>query len=61
MIICFQKYSFSIYVFTFFDSLLEELQEFPTLKHIISLEIGLNCIITYYNRGHIVRELRTRS
>lgn len=48
------------YINTFLDSLLEGLQEFPTLKQTISLEIGLKCIISDYNKGHIIRELCTR-
>jgi hypothetical protein len=40
--------------------LLEGLQEFPTLKQIVSLNIGLKHIISDYNQGHIIRELRTR-
>jgi hypothetical protein len=42
------------------DSLLEGLQGFPTLKQIVSLNIGLKCTISDYNQGHIIRELRTR-
>ena len=49
-----------LYIITFLDSLLEGLQECPTLKQITSLEIGLKCIISDYNQGHIIRELRTR-
>jgi hypothetical protein len=45
-IICFQGYSFPIYDYIF-DSLLEGLQEILTLKQIISLEIGLKCILNY--------------
>jgi hypothetical protein len=40
--------------------LLEGLQGFPTLKQIVSLNIGLKRIISDYNQGHIIRELRTR-
>jgi hypothetical protein len=40
--------------------LLEGLQGFPTLKEIVSLNIGLKRIISDYNQGHIIRELRTR-
>jgi hypothetical protein len=40
--------------------LLEGLQGFPTLKQIVSLNIGLKSIISDYNQGHIIRELRTR-
>jgi hypothetical protein len=40
--------------------LLEGLQGFPTLKQIISLNIGLKRIIIDYNQGHIIRELRNR-
>jgi hypothetical protein len=49
-----------LYIITFLDSLLEGLQEFPTLKQFISLDIGLKCILSDYNKGHIIRELRTR-
>jgi len=42
------------------DSLLEGLQGFPTLKQIVSLNIGLKRIISDYNQGHIIQELRTR-
>ncbi len=49
-----------LYIITFLESLLEGLQEFSTLKQIISLEIELKCIISDYNQGHIIRELRTR-
>jgi hypothetical protein len=48
-----------MYKMSFLDSLLEGLQEFPTLKQIISLEIELKCIISDNNEGHIIRELRT--
>jgi hypothetical protein len=51
----------SKYVITFLDSLLEGLQGFPTLKQIVSLNIGLKCIISDYNQGHIIRELRTQA
>jgi len=40
--------------------LLKGLQGFPTLKQIVSLNIGLKSIISDYNQGHIIRELRTR-
>jgi hypothetical protein len=33
---------------------------FFTLKQIVSLNIGLKRIISDYNQGHIIRELRTR-
>jgi hypothetical protein len=49
-----------LYMITFFDSLLEGLHEFPTLKRFVSLDIGLKCIISDYNRGHIIWELRAR-
>jgi hypothetical protein len=43
------------------DSLLEGLQEnICTLKQIISLEIRLQRIISYYNQGHIIQKLRTQ-
>jgi hypothetical protein len=35
-----------LYMITFWDLLLEELQGIPTLKQIISLKIELNCIIS---------------
>jgi hypothetical protein len=54
------KYIRFLYVNTFLDSLLEGLQGFPTLKQIVSLNIGLKSIISDYNQGHIIRELRTR-
>jgi hypothetical protein len=54
------KYIFFLYIITFLDSLLEGLQGFPTLKKIVSLNIGLKSIISGYNQGHIIRELRTR-
>jgi hypothetical protein len=43
---------------TFWDFVLEGLEEFPTVKQITALEIGLKCIISDYNQGHIIRELR---
>ena len=49
-----------LYIITFVDPLLEWLQECPTLKKLTSLEIGLKRIISVYNQGHIIRELRTR-
>jgi hypothetical protein len=54
------KYICFLYIITFLDSLLEGLQGFPTLKQIVSLNIGLKYIISDYNQGHIIRELRTR-
>jgi len=54
------KYIHFLYIITFFDSLWEGLQGFPTLKQIVSLNIGLKHIISDYNQGHITRELRTR-
>jgi hypothetical protein len=54
------QYIHFLYIITFLDSLLEGLQEFPTLKQIVSLNIGLKHIISDYNQGHIIRELRTR-
>ena len=50
-----------IYIITFLDSLLKGLQEFSTFKQIIFLEIGLKCIISDYNQGHIIWELHTRA
>jgi hypothetical protein len=41
--------------------LVKGLQGFPTLKQIVSLNIGLKSIISDYNQGHIIRELRTRA
>ena len=55
------KYIRFLYIITFFDSLLEGLQGFPTFKQIVSLNIGLKSIISDYNQGHIIRELRTRA
>jgi len=49
-----------MYIMTFLDSLLKGVQEFSTLKQIISFEIGLKCIISDYNEGHIKQELYTR-
>jgi hypothetical protein len=46
-----------LYMITFLDLLLGGLQELPTLQ-IISLEIGIKCIISDYNKGNIIRELR---
>jgi len=48
-----------IYIITFLDSLLNELQEFSTLQQTISFEIGLKCIISDYNVSHIIWELLT--
>jgi hypothetical protein len=33
-----------IYIITFLDSLLKGLQEFPTLKQFVSIDIGLNAL-----------------
>jgi hypothetical protein len=55
------KYIHFLYIITFLDSLLEGRQGFPTLKQIASLNIGLKRIISDYNQGHIIRELRTRA
>ena len=54
------KYIHFLYMITFLDSLLEGLQGFPTLKQIVSLNIGLKRIISDYNQDHIIWELRTR-
>ena len=54
------QYIHFLYIITFLDSLLERLQGFPTLKQIVSLNIGLKRIISDYNQGHIIWELRTR-
>jgi hypothetical protein len=54
------KYIRFLYIFTFLDSLLEGLQGFSTLKQIVPFNIGLKRIISDYNQGHIIRELRTR-
>jgi len=43
-----------MYIITFLDSLLKGLQEYPTLKQIISLDTGLKCIINNYNKGYII-------
>jgi hypothetical protein len=53
------KYIHFLYIITILDCLLEGLQGFPTLKQIVSLNIGLKRIISDYNHGHIIRELRT--
>jgi hypothetical protein len=50
-----------LYIITFLDSLLEGLQEFPTLKQFVSLDVGLKCIISDYTYRHIIIwELHTR-
>ena len=54
------KHIHFLYIITFLDSLLKGLQGFPTLKQIVSLNIGLKSIISDYNQGHIIRELRTQ-
>src|ERR1700738_4315759 len=54
------KYIHFLYMITFLNSLLEGLQGFPTLKQIVSLNIGLKRIISDYNQDHIIRELHTR-
>ena len=54
------KYIHFLYIITFLDSSLEGLQRFPTLKQILSLNIGLKRIISDNNQGHIIRELRTQ-
>ena len=54
------KYIRFLYIITFLDSLVKGLQGSPTLKQIVSLNIGLKSIISDYNQGHIIRELRTR-
>ncbi len=46
-----------IYIFAF---LVRRATRGPTSKQITSLEIGLKCIRSDYNHGHIIRELRTR-
>jgi len=48
------------YIIAFLDSLLKGLQEFPTFKQIVSLDIGLRCIICDSNQGHIISELYTQ-
>ena len=55
------QYIHFLYIITFLDSLLEGLQGFPTLKQIVSLNIGLKHIISDYNQDHIIQELRTRA
>jgi hypothetical protein len=52
------KYNSFLHIITFLDSLLEGLQGFPTLKQIVSLNIGIKRIISDYNRGHILRRTR---
>ena len=54
------KYICFLYIITFLDSLSEGLQGFPTLKQIVSFNIRLKRIISDYNQGRIIRELRTR-
>jgi hypothetical protein len=54
------KYIRFLYIIIFLDSLLEGLQGFLILKQIVSLNIGVKNIISEYNQGHIIRELRTR-
>lgn len=49
-----------IHIITFLDPLLEGPQGVPTLKQIASLNIGIKRIVSDYNQGHIIRELRTR-
>jgi len=44
-----------MYIITFLNSLLKGLQEFSTLKQTISFEIGLKCIISDYNEGHMIK------
>ena len=55
------KYIRFLYIITFLDSLVKGLQGFLTLKQIVSLNIGLKSIISDYNQGHIIRELRTQA
>jgi len=43
-----------MYIITFLDFLLKGLREFSTLKQSIFIEIGLKCIISDYNEGHII-------
>jgi hypothetical protein len=49
-----------LYIIPFLDSLLVGLQEFPTSKQFVSLDIGLKYILSDYNHGHIIWELHTR-
>ena len=48
-----------LYIITFLHSLLEGLQKLPTLKQIVSLNIGLKFVISYYGQGHIIQDLCT--
>lgn len=48
-----------LYLIIFLDSLLEGLQDVPTLKQIVSFEIEIKCIISDYNHDHIIQELHT--
>ena len=48
-----------LYMIISLDSMLGGIQESPTLKQIISLEIGLICIISDNKQGRILHELRT--
>jgi hypothetical protein len=51
-----------LYIITFLDSLLlEGLQAIPSLKQIVSFDIGLKYIISDYNQGQITWELCTRA
>ena len=48
-----------LYIIIFLNSSLEALQEFPTSKQNISLEIELKCIMSDYNQGYIIHEVCT--
>jgi len=48
-----------INIIIFLNSLSKGPQNFSTLKQIISLDIGIKCIINDYNQGHIIWELHT--
>ena len=50
-----------LYIITFLDSLLQELQKLPTLKQIVSFDIGPKYIVSDYIQGHIIWELRSQA
>lgn len=49
-----------LYMNTCLDPLSEGLHDFPTLKQILSLDIGIKCIMNDYNQRHITRELHNQ-
>ena len=54
-----QRIFISLYIIRYLESFVEELQEFPTLKNYITRG-WTKCILSDYNHGRIIRELRTR-